>query len=89
MGVETITKNDPVVEKSDIVFISVKPQVVPSVLSEIKTKSADKLFISVAMGITLNTLEQVKMQCLTKIKNQNNVQFTKHLWKSYRLNTQI
>ncbi|XP_073816739.1 pyrroline-5-carboxylate reductase-like 2 [Musca autumnalis] len=58
LGVETITNNDPVVEKSDIVFISVKPQVVPSVLNEIKTKSAEKLFISVAMGISLKTLEQ-------------------------------
>ncbi|XP_075151165.1 pyrroline-5-carboxylate reductase-like 2 [Haematobia irritans] len=58
LGVETITTNGPIIEKSDIVFISVKPQVVPTVLTEIKPKSGEKLFISVAMGVTLKTLEQ-------------------------------
>ncbi|TMW39686.1 hypothetical protein DOY81_015234, partial [Sarcophaga bullata] len=58
LGVETITKNDPVIECSNTIFISVKPQTVPQLLDEIKSKSNDKLFISVAMGITLKTLEQ-------------------------------
>ncbi|XP_053945876.1 pyrroline-5-carboxylate reductase 1, mitochondrial [Anastrepha ludens] len=58
IGVETVVKNEPVVEKSDIVFISVKPQVVPVVLPEIKPLSNDKLFISIAMGITIKMLEE-------------------------------
>uniref|UniRef100_A0A1B0C6T3 Pyrroline-5-carboxylate reductase n=1 Tax=Glossina palpalis gambiensis TaxID=67801 RepID=A0A1B0C6T3_9MUSC len=58
LGVETIVKNDPVVNSSDIVFVSVKPQVVPEVLTEVKPISDNKLFISVAMGITIKTLEQ-------------------------------
>ncbi|KAI8118439.1 hypothetical protein FF38_06287 [Lucilia cuprina] len=58
LGVETLTKNDPVIEKSNIIFISVKPQVVPQVLAEVKSKSNEKLFISVAMGVTIKTLEQ-------------------------------
>ncbi|XP_037956246.1 pyrroline-5-carboxylate reductase-like [Teleopsis dalmanni] len=58
IGVETLVENIPVVQKSDVVFISVKPQVVPKVLTEIKSKSDDKLFVSVAMGVTLKTLEQ-------------------------------
>ncbi|XP_067619361.1 pyrroline-5-carboxylate reductase 1, mitochondrial [Eurosta solidaginis] len=58
IGVETVVKNEPVVEKSDIIFISVKPQVVPVILPEIKPLSNNKLFISIAMGITLNTLEE-------------------------------
>ncbi|XP_034113415.1 LOW QUALITY PROTEIN: pyrroline-5-carboxylate reductase 3 [Drosophila nasuta] len=57
LGIETLVENAPVVEQSKIVFISVKPQVVPQVLSEIKDLSANKLFLSVAMGITLKTLE--------------------------------
>lgn len=58
LGAETITENSPVVEKSDVIFISVKPAVVPSVLESVKQISANKLFVSVAMGITLNTLEE-------------------------------
>ncbi|XP_017119115.1 pyrroline-5-carboxylate reductase 3 [Drosophila elegans] len=57
LGVETVVKNAPVVQQSDVVFVSVKPQVVPSVLSEIQPISSGKLFLSVAMGITLSTIE--------------------------------
>ncbi|ALC46294.1 CG5840 [Drosophila busckii] len=57
LGIETLVKNAPIVEQSEIVFVSVKPQVVPKVLAEIKPLSANKLFLSVAMGITLKTLE--------------------------------
>jgi len=57
LGVETVVKNEPVVQQSDVVFVSVKPQVVPAVLSEIQPLSAGKLFLSVAMGITLSTIE--------------------------------
>jgi len=52
-----VVKNAPVVQQSDVVFVSVKPQVVPSVLSEIQPLSSGKLFLSVAMGITLSTIE--------------------------------
>lgn len=58
LGAETIIENSPVVKHSDVVFISVKPAVVPSVLESVKSISGNKLFISVAMGITLNTLEE-------------------------------
>ncbi|KAL7728128.1 hypothetical protein ACLKA6_002263 [Drosophila palustris] len=57
LGIETLTENAPVVERSDVVFVSVKPQVVPKVLEEIKPLSGNKLFLSVAMGITLKCLE--------------------------------
>lgn len=49
----------PVVEESDVVFVSVKPGVVPIVLDEVKTIAANKLFISVAMGITIKQIENV------------------------------
>ncbi|XP_017873243.1 PREDICTED: pyrroline-5-carboxylate reductase 3 [Drosophila arizonae] len=57
LGIETLVENAPIVMQSEIVFVSVKPQVVPQVLAEIKPISANKLFLSVAMGITLKTLE--------------------------------
>lgn len=57
LGIETLVENAPIVEQSEVVFISVKPQVVPTVLKEIKPLSVNKLFLSVAMGITLQSLE--------------------------------
>lgn len=55
----TITNNGPVVNESDVVFVSVKPGVVPTVLQEIKAAAANKLFVSVAMGVTIAQIENV------------------------------
>lgn len=63
LGAQTIVENVPVVEQSDIIFVSVKPGVVPAVLEEVKTKAAGKLFISVAMGITINQIETASSIC--------------------------
>jgi len=52
--------NKEVVDDSDIIFIAVKPQVIDSVLDEIK--DTDKLIISIAAGIKINKLE-------SKLKN--------------------
>ncbi|XP_055315166.1 uncharacterized protein LOC129575489 [Sitodiplosis mosellana] len=62
LGAKTITENPPVVSESDVVFVSVKPGVVPTVLQEIKSIAANKLFISVAMGITIAQMENVLPQ---------------------------
>lgn len=56
---KTITDNSPVVEASDVVFVSVKPGVVPTVLEDVKSIASNKLFISVAMGITVKQIESV------------------------------
>ena len=54
----TVTKNNlDVVEKSDILFLAVKPQVIDSVLDEIKNEVKTHLIISIAAGITLKKLE--------------------------------
>lgn len=60
IGAESIFENVPVVQKSDVVIVSVKPNIVPIALGDIKKANikADKLFLSIAMGVTLNTLEQ-------------------------------
>lgn len=49
--------NGPVVDHGDILILSVKPQVVPKVLPELK--DSKKLLISIAMGIPLASLEEV------------------------------
>ncbi|XP_035784208.1 pyrroline-5-carboxylate reductase-like [Anopheles albimanus] len=56
-GAETHTENLPVVKQSEIIFISVKPSVVSDVLAAVRPASAGKLFISIAMGVTLRELE--------------------------------
>lgn len=55
--------NKPVVERSEVVIISVKPDVVAPALREIKDLSAsrNKLFISVAMGVSIGTIERVNI----------------------------
>ena len=58
-GAEAVTDNRSVVAKSDIVFVSVKPNVVKTALDDVKSLSAGKLFISIAMGITLREIEQI------------------------------
>ncbi|XP_055376529.1 uncharacterized protein LOC129608815 [Condylostylus longicornis] len=58
LGANVTIENDPVVQKSNVIFVSVKPNVVTKVLEEIKPISDNKLFISIAMGITLKELEQ-------------------------------
>lgn len=59
LGAEAVTTNRTVVEKSEIIFVSVKPNIVPNVLADVKAFSAGKLFVSIAMGITLNEMEKI------------------------------
>ncbi|KAF2898933.1 hypothetical protein ILUMI_07247 [Ignelater luminosus] len=61
LGAESHFENVPVVEKSDVLIVAVKPSVVPIALGDIKKASGidtDKLFLSIAMGITIKQLEQ-------------------------------
>ena len=51
---------DDVVEKSDYILIAVKPNVFPKVLEDIKKLDyKDKVFISIAAGITVDFIEGV------------------------------
>ncbi|XP_076272500.1 pyrroline-5-carboxylate reductase 3-like [Rhynchophorus ferrugineus] len=61
LGAESITENIPVVEKSEVVIVSVKPHIVPIALGDLKNSGIDagKLFLSVAMGVTTCQLEQL------------------------------
>lgn len=58
-GAEAVTENRSVVKSSDVVFVSVKPNVVKTALDDVKSLSSGKLFVSIAMGITLSEIEQI------------------------------
>ncbi|XP_015589675.1 pyrroline-5-carboxylate reductase 3 [Cephus cinctus] len=56
IGSNTVFSNGPVAEHGDILILSVKPQIVPKVLPELKDHR--KLILSIAMGISLASLEK-------------------------------
>jgi len=61
MGTMTSTKNIEVATKADIIFLSVKPHILPGVLDEISSEASgtwsEKVFISVAAGVTIEFIE--------------------------------
>lgn len=58
LGADTFVDNLPVVKRSEVIFISVKPSVVETVLENVRSASDGKLFISIAMGVTIRELEK-------------------------------
>lgn len=59
-GVQTTTASKEVVKKSDIIFLSVKPNIYDSVMNEIKDLiTKDKLIVSIAAGKTIQDIEKV------------------------------
>lgn len=60
LGVAVTHSNTEVVCDSDLVFITVKPHLVPPVLSQISPHITDRhVVVSVAAGVTIATLEEV------------------------------
>ncbi|MBW2989931.1 pyrroline-5-carboxylate reductase [Candidatus Woesearchaeota archaeon] len=55
LKVKTTKDNKEVIDRSDIIFLAVKPQAIDEVLQEIKDTS--KLIISIAAGVKLKKLE--------------------------------
>lgn len=58
-GVRVASSNDEVVRDSDIIMICVKPDIVLDLLLALKVATIDKLFVSVAAGITTRTMQQL------------------------------
>ncbi len=59
MGVFTTEDNAEVLKHSDIVIFAVKPNILPLVLKEAKAFTAGKVFISIAAGVTIDTIEGI------------------------------
>ncbi|XP_011451949.3 pyrroline-5-carboxylate reductase 2-like [Crassostrea angulata] len=58
-GVRISRSNLEIVENSDLIIIAVKPHVVSPILQEVSSKvTREKLFLSIAAGVTLETLEK-------------------------------
>lgn len=60
MGSNTVFTNGPVVDYGDILILSVKPQVIPNILPDLK--NYNKLLMSIAMGVPLAYLEKAVPQ---------------------------
>lgn len=61
IGSQTTTNNSDVIHKADVIFLAVKPHILPSVLDSIIPAGAildEKLFVSVAAGVTLDFMEE-------------------------------
>ncbi|MDW7727028.1 MAG: pyrroline-5-carboxylate reductase [Candidatus Methanoperedens sp.] len=56
-GIIACEDNCDTVEKSDIIIIAVKPNIVPVVLEEIKESLKNRLIISIAAGVSIDTYE--------------------------------
>ncbi|CAG9857917.1 unnamed protein product [Phyllotreta striolata] len=61
IGAKTTFENARVVNDSDVVVLATKPHIIPVALADIKRddEKANKLFMSIAMGVTIKQLEQL------------------------------
>jgi len=59
IGIVTTSNNKEVVEKSDIIFLCVKPNNIKEILEEIKNSIQDQIIISIAAGIRIKQIEKV------------------------------
>ena len=58
----TTTRNLDVFKKADIIFLCVKPCILAGVLDEVRISEngSEKLYVSVAAGVTLEFMQQVR-----------------------------
>merc|ERR1711962_212650 len=67
LGTHTSTKNKDIVDNADIIFLCVKPHLLPGVLDEISSSvKSHQTFISVAAGVTIDFMQK-KLPTGTKI----------------------
>lgn len=67
MGVNLTTSNKETVNKSDVLFLAVKPHIIPFVLDEIGPDIEDRhLIVSCAAGVTISSIEKVSL-CLNPL----------------------
>ncbi len=58
-GITASADNKHAVQESDVIVLAVKPQIMPTILAEMApVLNHDKLVISIAAGVTLQTLQQ-------------------------------
>ncbi|XP_015239842.1 pyrroline-5-carboxylate reductase 1b [Cyprinodon tularosa] len=63
MGVNLTTSNKEAVNRSDVLFLAVKPHIIPFVLDEIGPDIEDRhLIVSCAAGVTISSIEKKLLQ---------------------------
>ncbi|XP_077384062.1 pyrroline-5-carboxylate reductase 1, mitochondrial-like isoform X1 [Festucalex cinctus] len=63
LGVHFTTSNEETVNKSDVLFLAVKPHIIPFVLDEIGPSIEDRhLIVSCAAGVTISSIEKKLLQ---------------------------
>jgi len=73
-GVKTTSHNTEVVKQSDIIILSVKPQIMKQVVDEIaKYLDLSKLIISIAAGVPLDAIEACARKDLKLIRVMSNI----------------
>lgn len=61
-GVAITQMNEEVVEKSAVVFLAVKPHLIPKVLNGISQRVTQQhIIVSMAAGVTIAALEEVRI----------------------------
>ncbi|XP_016400034.1 pyrroline-5-carboxylate reductase 2-like [Sinocyclocheilus rhinocerous] len=61
MGISFTTSNKEAAHKSDVLFLAVKPHIIPFVLDEIGPDIEDRhLIVSCAAGVTISSIEKVR-----------------------------
>nr|XP_057904635.1 pyrroline-5-carboxylate reductase 2-like [Doryrhamphus excisus] len=69
LGVHFTTSNKETVNKSDVLFLAVKPHIIPFVLDEIGPDIEDRhLIVSCAAGVTISSIEKKLLQYHTNPK---------------------
>ena len=58
-GCKSIPNSAELTEQCEFVFLTVKPQIYPIVLNEIKNSSKDTCFVDVAAGVSINTVKEL------------------------------
>lgn len=64
LGVNFTTSNKETVSKSDVLFLAVKPHIIPFVLDEIGPDIENRhLIVSCAAGVTISSIEKASQSC--------------------------
>lgn len=59
MGVFTSEDNLEIIKHSEVIIFAVKPSILPNVLHEAKVFAEGRIFISIAAGVTIQTIESI------------------------------
>lgn len=66
MGVNFTLSNKETVKNSDVLFLAVKPPIIPFILDEIGSDIENRhIVVSCAAGVTINSIEKVRVSALT------------------------